>query len=63
VALPDSASGYLTSSAFPAIVKLLAGKDAVAVGPGLDPANPGPHPWCKTSSNPSPCRWLSMPTA
>lgn len=36
VALPDSNSGYLTSSAFPTIEKLLAGKDAVAIGPGLD---------------------------
>ncbi len=36
VPLPDSGSGHLTSSAFPAIEKLLAGKDAVAIGPGLD---------------------------
>jgi NAD(P)H-hydrate epimerase len=36
VALPDSGSGYLTSSAFPAIERLLTGKNAVAVGPGLD---------------------------
>lgn len=36
VPLPDSGSGYLTNSAFPAIEKLLAGKDAVAIGPGLD---------------------------
>ena len=35
VALPDSNSGHLTSSAFPAIEKLLAGKDALALGPGL----------------------------
>ena len=34
--LPDSGSGHLTNSAFPAIEKLLAGKDAVAIGPGLD---------------------------
>ncbi len=34
--LPDSGSGHLTNSSFPAIEKLLAGKDAVAVGPGLD---------------------------
>ena len=34
--LQDSGSGYLTNSAFPAIEKLLAGKDAVAIGPGLD---------------------------
>jgi NAD(P)H-hydrate epimerase len=34
--LPDSGSGYLTSSAFPAIEKLLPGKDALAIGPGLD---------------------------
>jgi ADP-dependent NAD(P)H-hydrate dehydratase / NAD(P)H-hydrate epimerase len=33
--LPDSGSGHITSSAFPAIEKLLAGKDALAVGPGL----------------------------
>lgn len=33
--LPDSGSGHLTSSAFPAIEKLLAGKDAVAIGPGF----------------------------
>ena len=33
--LPDSGSGHLTSSAFPAIEKLLAGKYAVAIGPGL----------------------------
>lgn len=36
VALPDSNSGYLTSNAFQAIEKQLTGKDAVAVGPGLD---------------------------
>lgn len=36
VPLPDSGSGYLTSSAFPAIEKLLAGKDAIALGPGMD---------------------------
>ncbi len=34
--LPDSGSGNLTNSAFTAIEKLLVGKDAVAVGPGLD---------------------------
>lgn len=34
--LPESGSGYLTNSAFPAIEKLLACKDAVAIGPGLD---------------------------
>ncbi|MDD5285421.1 MAG: NAD(P)H-hydrate dehydratase [Desulfuromonadaceae bacterium] len=34
--LPDSENGYLTGSALPAIEKLLAGKDAVAIGPGLD---------------------------
>jgi NAD(P)H-hydrate epimerase len=34
--LPDSGSGYLTSSAYPAIEKLLAGKDVMAIGPGLD---------------------------
>jgi NAD(P)H-hydrate epimerase len=33
--LPDSNSGHVTSSAFPAIEKLLEGKDAVALGPGL----------------------------
>lgn len=33
--LPDSGSGHLTSSAFPAIEKLMAGKDAVAIGPGF----------------------------
>ena len=36
VPLSDSGSGHLTNSAFPAIEKLLAGKDAVAIGPGLD---------------------------
>ena len=36
VGLPDSETGHLSSSAFPAIEKLLAGKDAVALGPGLD---------------------------
>ncbi len=36
VPLPDSGSGHLTNSALPAIEKLLAGKDAVAIGPGLD---------------------------
>lgn len=36
VPLPDSGSGHLTSSAFPAIEKLLIGKEAVAIGPGLD---------------------------
>ena len=34
--LPDSGSGHLTNSAFPVIKKLLVGKDAVAIGPGLD---------------------------
>jgi hydroxyethylthiazole kinase-like uncharacterized protein yjeF len=34
--LPDSGSGHLTNSAYPAIEKLLVGKDAVAIGPGLD---------------------------
>jgi len=33
--LPDSNSGYVTSSAFPTIQKLLEGKDALAIGPGL----------------------------
>jgi NAD(P)H-hydrate epimerase len=36
VPLPDSNSGYLTSSAYQAIEKQLVGKDAVAIGPGLD---------------------------
>lgn len=36
VPLPDSGSGHLSSSAFPAIEKLLVAKEAVAVGPGLD---------------------------
>jgi NAD(P)H-hydrate epimerase len=36
VPLQDSESGYLTSSAFPALEKLLVGKDAVAIGPGLE---------------------------
>jgi NAD(P)H-hydrate epimerase len=36
VALPDSNSGYLTSNAFQAIERQLTGKDAVAIGPGLD---------------------------
>ena len=35
VPLPDSNSGYLTGRAFPAIEKLLQGKDALALGPGL----------------------------
>jgi NAD(P)H-hydrate epimerase len=35
VPLPDSNSGHVTSSAFPAIEKLLHGKDALALGPGL----------------------------
>ena len=34
--LPDSGSGHLTNNAFPAIEALLDGKDAVAIGPGLD---------------------------
>lgn len=34
--LPDSGSGFLTNSSFPAIEKLLTGKDAIAIGPGLD---------------------------
>lgn len=42
VPLPDSGSGSLTESAFPAIEKLLAGKDAVAVGPGID-RHPGTY--------------------
>ncbi|MFZ2949077.1 MAG: NAD(P)H-hydrate dehydratase [Desulfuromonadaceae bacterium] len=40
--LPDSGDGFLTNSAFPAIEKLLAGKDAVAIGPGLD-RHPGTY--------------------
>lgn len=36
VPLPDSVSGHLASSAFPAIVKLLPDKDALAIGPGID---------------------------
>ena len=39
VPLPDSGDGYLTDSAFPVLEQLLAGKDAVAIGPGL-----GSHP-------------------
>ncbi|HXE97888.1 MAG TPA: NAD(P)H-hydrate dehydratase [Dongiaceae bacterium] len=39
IPLSDSGDGHLTSSAFSAIEALLAGKDAVAVGPGL-----GRHP-------------------
>ena len=35
-ALPDAGSGHLTSQAFPAIEKLLPGRDAIAIGPGLD---------------------------
>jgi NAD(P)H-hydrate epimerase len=35
VPLPDSNNGYVTGSAFPAIERLLEGKDALAVGPGL----------------------------
>jgi NAD(P)H-hydrate epimerase len=34
--LPDAGSGYLTDSAFPDIKKLCVGKDAIAIGPGLD---------------------------
>lgn len=36
VPLSDSGSGHLTNSSFPAIEKLLSGKDAIAIGPGLD---------------------------
>ena len=36
VPLPDSVSGHLASSAYPAIVKLLANKNALAIGPGID---------------------------
>ncbi len=36
VPLPDSGKGHLTNSAFPVIEKLLTGKDAVAIGPGID---------------------------
>jgi len=36
VPLPDAGSGYLTSSCFPNIEKLVDGKDALAIGPGLD---------------------------
>jgi len=35
VPLPDSNSGHVTSSAFPTIERLLDGKDALALGPGL----------------------------
>jgi len=34
--LPDAGGGCLTESAMPDIEKLLSGKDAVAIGPGLD---------------------------
>ncbi|MFZ4858010.1 MAG: NAD(P)H-hydrate dehydratase [Desulfuromonadaceae bacterium] len=34
--LPDGGAGYLTDSAFPDIEKLCTGKDAVAIGPGID---------------------------
>ncbi|MEI6704542.1 MAG: NAD(P)H-hydrate dehydratase, partial [Deltaproteobacteria bacterium] len=34
--LPDSGSGHLASNAFSPIEKLLVGKDAVAIGPGID---------------------------
>lgn len=34
--LPDSGSGFLNKRAFPAIQKLLAGMNAVAIGPGLE---------------------------
>jgi NAD(P)H-hydrate epimerase len=34
--LPDSGNGHLIVNAFPSIEKLLAGKDAVAIGPGID---------------------------
>lgn len=40
--LPDSGSGHLTNHAFPVIEKLLVGKDAVALGPGLD-TRPGTY--------------------
>lgn len=40
--LPDSGSGHLTNSAFPGIEKLLVGKAAVALGPGLD-CRPGTY--------------------
>ena len=33
--LPDSVSGHLASSAYPAIVKLLHNKDILAIGPGI----------------------------
>ena len=36
VPLPDSGSGHLSNSSFHLIEKLLVGKDAVAIGPGLD---------------------------
>lgn len=36
VPLADAGNGHLSSSCFPAIEKLLSGKDAVALGPGLD---------------------------
>jgi len=36
VPLPDSVSGHLASSAYPAIVKLLDNKDILAIGPGID---------------------------
>ena len=34
--LPDSVSGHLASSAYPAIVKLLQNKNVLAIGPGID---------------------------
>ena len=45
--LPDAGSGHLANSAFPAIEKLLAGKDAVAIGPGLD-RRPGTYALVQT---------------
>ncbi len=37
VPLPDSGSGYLGCQALPVLEKLLSGKSAVAIGPGLGP--------------------------
>lgn len=36
VALPDADTGFLTNAALPQIADLLGGKDAVALGPGID---------------------------
>ena len=57
VPLPDSGSGHLTSHAFPAIEKLLHGKDAAAIGPGIGPTPRNGCPGANPGGDALTCHW------